>query len=82
MDDKRKVLLKGLPKIDDVIGLLEKNGIYAKASKDIVREACRQVVQNLRDQILSAADKTLPSVSPDAASAARRPARSSPTKSG
>ena len=71
MDDKRKVLLKGLPKIDDVIGLLEKNGIYAKASKDIVREACRQVVQNLRDQILSAADKTLPSVSPDAASAAR-----------
>ena len=71
MDDKRKVLLKSLPKIDDVIGLLEKNGIYAKASKDIVREACRQVVQNLRDQILSAADKTLPSVSPDAASAAR-----------
>ena len=71
MDDKRKVLLKGLPKIDDVIGLLEKNGIYAKASKDIVREACREVVQSLRDQILSAADKTLPSVSPDAASAAR-----------
>ncbi len=71
MDDKRKALLKGLPKIDDVIGLLEKNGIYSKASKDIVREACREVVQNLRDQILSAADKTLPSFSPDAASAAR-----------
>ena len=70
MDDKRKVLLKGLPKIDDVIGLLEKNGIYAKASKDIVREACRQVVGGLRDKILSAADKALPSVSPDAASAA------------
>ncbi len=71
MDDKRKALLKGLPKIDEVIGLLEKNGIYSKASKDIVREACREVVQNLRDQILSAADKTLPSHSPEAASAAR-----------
>jgi L-seryl-tRNA(Ser) seleniumtransferase len=71
MDDKQKALLKGLPKIDDVIGLLEKNGIYSKASKDIVREACRGVVQDLRDKILSASDKTLPSLSPDAASAAR-----------
>jgi L-seryl-tRNA(Ser) seleniumtransferase len=71
MDDKRKALLKGLPKIDDVIGLLEKNGIYSKASKDIVREACREIVQSLRDQIQSAADKALPSLSPDAASAAR-----------
>ncbi|HOG12093.1 MAG TPA: L-seryl-tRNA(Sec) selenium transferase [Smithellaceae bacterium] len=71
MDDKRKALLKGLPKIDDVIGLLEKNGIYSKASKDIVREACREIVQRLRDQILSAADKALPSLSFDAASAAR-----------
>ncbi len=71
MDDRRKALLRGLPKIDDVLGLVEKNGIYAKASRDIVREACREVVQSLREQILSAADKALPSLALDAASAAR-----------
>lgn len=71
MEDKRKALLRGLPKIDDVLGLLEKDGIYAKATRDIVREACREVVQNLRDQILSATDKNLTSLSFDAASAAR-----------
>ena len=70
MDDKRKELLKGLPKIDEVIGLLEKNGIDKKASREIVREACRDVVQKLRDKILTAADKQLPALSTDAAAAA------------
>lgn len=71
MDDKRKELLKGLPKIDEVIGLLEKNGIDKKASREIVREACRDVVQKLRDKILSAAEKQLPALSTDAVTAAR-----------
>jgi L-seryl-tRNA(Ser) seleniumtransferase len=71
MDDKRKEMLRSLPKIDEVILLLEKNGIHEKASHEIVREVCRDVVQKLRDKILTAADKSLPSVASDAASAAR-----------
>ncbi len=70
MDDKRKELLRGLPKIDEVIGLLEKNGIHEKASREIVREVCRDVVQKLRDKILTADNKSLPAVASDAASAA------------
>ncbi|HRY38532.1 MAG TPA: L-seryl-tRNA(Sec) selenium transferase, partial [Smithellaceae bacterium] len=71
MDDKRKDLLRHLPKIDEVILLLEKQDIYEKASREIIREACRDVVQKLRDRILTASDKQLPALSSDAASAAR-----------
>jgi len=71
MDDKKKDLLRHLPKIDEVILLLEKQDIYAKASREIVREACRDIVQKLRDRILTASDKQLPALSSDAASAAR-----------
>src|SRR5512145_2152538 len=72
MDDKRKAMLKNLPKIDEVIGLLEKNGIYEKASREIVLEICRDVVQRLRDNILTAGDKSLPAVASDATLAARK----------
>ena len=71
MDDNRKAMLKNLPKIDEVIGLLEKQGIYEKASREITLEICRDVVQKLRDIILTAPDKHLPTVASDAASAAR-----------
>lgn len=72
MDDKRKELLKGLPKIDEVILLLEKGGIYEKAPRVMVTEICRGVVQSLRDGILAASDKQLAALSTDAAQAARR----------
>ncbi len=71
MDDKRKELLKSLPKIDEIIGLLEKRGIYEKASREIVLETCRGIVQKLRDDILIAPDKKLTAVAPDAASVVR-----------
>jgi L-seryl-tRNA(Ser) seleniumtransferase len=71
MDDKRKEMLRGLPKIDEVIGLLEKKGIDEKASREIVLEICRNIVQKLRDNILAATDKQLPAVASDAASAAQ-----------
>ena len=71
MDDKRKEMLKNLPKIDEVIGLLEKNSIYEKASREIVLETCRDVVQRLRDTILNAGDKSMPVVASDATLAAR-----------
>jgi L-seryl-tRNA(Ser) seleniumtransferase len=59
MDEKRKTLLKNLPKIDEVIFLLEKQGIYQKASREIVLEICRETVQKMRDRILTAPDKQL-----------------------
>lgn len=71
MDEHRKNLLKNLPKIDEVIGLLEKQDIYEKASREIVLEVCRSVVQKLRDDILTAPDKKLPAVTSDATGAAR-----------
>ena len=71
MDEKRKSMLKSLPKIDEIIGLAEKQGIFEKASREIVLEVCRSVVQKMRDDILTAPDKKLPAVTTDAAGAAR-----------
>lgn len=72
MDDKRKHLLRNLPKMDDVIALLEGKDIYHRVSRDIAVEACREVVRQMRDQILSAQDKQLDGIAPDAADAAAR----------
>jgi L-seryl-tRNA(Ser) seleniumtransferase len=53
MDDQRKALLKSLPKIDEVILLLEKRDIYLLASREIVKETCRKAVQKLREKVLN-----------------------------
>jgi len=71
MDEKRKEILKKLPKIDEVILLLEKNNIYALAPRDIVKETCRMVVQNLRGKIVDAKKKGLAEFSSDAATVAK-----------
>jgi len=70
MDDQKKERLKSLPKIDEVIGILEKQGIYEKAAREIVREICRDVVQRLRDDILAADGKPFTARPQDAAAAA------------
>jgi L-seryl-tRNA(Ser) seleniumtransferase len=70
MDDKRKTFLRNLPKIDELILHLEKSGIYDLASREIVLETCRSIVQNLRDKIIEAKEKDLPKISLDAASVA------------
>ncbi len=72
MDDKRKELLRALPKIDELILLLEKSNIYQKASREIIAQTCRDIVQKLRDVILTATDKQLPTLAADTASAARQ----------
>ncbi len=59
MDEKRKEMLKKLPKIDEVILLLEKKNIYTLAPRDIVKETCRMVVQNLREKIVDSRGKGL-----------------------
>jgi len=53
MDDHRKDLLKHLPKIDEILLILEKQGLFNRVSKEIVRETCRSVVGQLRESILA-----------------------------
>jgi len=52
MDDRRKTLLMGLPSIDELLVLLGKRSIYAKAPREIVRATCRSVVEDLRHTIM------------------------------
>jgi L-seryl-tRNA(Ser) seleniumtransferase len=52
MDDHRKELLKHLPKIDEILMVLEKQGFFAGTAKEIVKETCRTVVGELRERIL------------------------------
>ena len=54
MNDHRKELLKSLPKIDEVMLILEKKGAFAKAPRHIVKSACRSVVEGLRKGIMEA----------------------------
>ena len=70
MDDLRKTLLRNLPKINELILLLEKNGIHDLAPREIVLETCRNVVQKLREIIIEAKEKDLQKISLDAASVA------------
>ena len=52
MNDRTRQLLKTLPKIDEVLLLLEKDGAFEGVSRDIVVEKCRQVVDEMRKDIL------------------------------
>ena len=56
MDDHRKELLKHLPKIDELMLVLEKQDLFERTAKEIVKEVCRTVVGDLREYILSGAD--------------------------
>ncbi|HPD57330.1 MAG TPA: L-seryl-tRNA(Sec) selenium transferase [Smithellaceae bacterium] len=51
MDKKTKRLLKELPKIDELLLLLEKQDVYALAPRALVKEICRKTVQALREKI-------------------------------
>jgi L-seryl-tRNA(Ser) seleniumtransferase len=57
MDENRKALLKNLPKIDEIMHLLEKKGAFARVPKDIVKALCRSTVSELRDTILKGKNK-------------------------
>jgi L-seryl-tRNA(Ser) seleniumtransferase len=71
MDDVKKELLKKLPKIDEVMLLLEKQDIYDRAPRYIVKETCRKVVQDLREKIFNGKKKQQAESCPDAAAVAR-----------
>jgi len=57
MNEFNKEMLKQLPKIDEVLLILEKQGIYDLAPRDIIKETCRTVVQNLRETIVNSKKK-------------------------
>jgi L-seryl-tRNA(Ser) seleniumtransferase len=65
MDESRNIFLRNLPKIDEIILLLEKQDIYSLAPRDIVIATCRTVVQNLREKIMEAKEKDLSKFSLD-----------------
>ncbi len=71
MDEQQKELLKQLPKIDEIILILEKQNIYDFAPHEIVKETCRKVVQELRDKIINAKKKLPAEFSPDAPAVAQ-----------
>lgn len=52
MDDHRKELLKNLPKIDEMMLRIEKRQGIAGFPREIVKESCRMVVEELRARIL------------------------------
>ncbi len=53
MDDKQKAQLKSLPKIDEVLAVLEKRGTLARAPREKVLETIREVVGGIRSAILA-----------------------------
>ena len=55
MDDKQKSLLKSLPKIDEVLAVLEKRGTLERAPREKVLKAVRDVVGGIRSAILAGA---------------------------
>ncbi|MEN6332474.1 MAG: L-seryl-tRNA(Sec) selenium transferase, partial [Smithella sp.] len=71
MDDVKKELLKKLPKIDEVLLILEKHNIYNLAPRYLVKATCRKVVQDLREKIVNAKKMQPAESCPDAAMVAR-----------
>ncbi|MBM4314173.1 MAG: L-seryl-tRNA(Sec) selenium transferase [Deltaproteobacteria bacterium] len=57
MDEHKKGLLKSLPKIDEMMLLLEMRESIAGFPRELVKEACRSVVESLRERILENPEK-------------------------
>ena len=53
MDERQKSLLKSLPKIDEVLVILEKRGTLERAPREKVLETIRDVVAGIRSSILA-----------------------------
>ncbi len=74
MDDHQKELLKNLPKIDEMMLRIEKRESLAGFPREIVKEACRSVVDDLRGRILADRGKGVPFRLPTPEKAADRAA--------
>jgi L-seryl-tRNA(Ser) seleniumtransferase len=60
MEERIKARLRQLPKIDELMLFLEKRGLFRQVPREIVREACRSAVLDLRNRILGDERKESP----------------------
>ena len=52
MDERKQELLRGLPKIDDMMLTIEKDEKSRGIARDILKDACRRVVEEIRGGII------------------------------
>ncbi|OPY14854.1 MAG: L-seryl-tRNA(Sec) selenium transferase [Syntrophus sp. PtaB.Bin001] len=57
MDEQTQALLRGLPKIDELLLILEKRNQDHPAPREVTRSVCRDVVDNLRRSVMRKEDK-------------------------
>jgi L-seryl-tRNA(Ser) seleniumtransferase len=67
MDERKQELLRGLPKIDDLLLRLDKDEAAAGYPREMLREACRSVVEGIREQILGGGGSALRIPTPEQA---------------
>ena len=53
LDDRRMTLLRGLPKIDEIMLSLGKKEAFAGTPKYVIKSICRSVVKELRQEIMN-----------------------------
>ncbi len=53
MNEDRRELLRKIPKMDEMISVLERRGIFKRASRNIVLKICRSVTEGVRSDILA-----------------------------
>lgn len=53
MEERTKIRLRNLPKIDELMLFLERRGLFRQMPREFVREACRAAVEDLRRRILA-----------------------------
>jgi len=57
MDDKRALRLKKIPKIDEVLLLLKREGGFERTSREMVVDACRTVADEIRKAVMTGEDE-------------------------
>jgi L-seryl-tRNA(Ser) seleniumtransferase len=57
MDDRLKEFLKNLPKIDEILIILEKDGISGEFPRNVVVDTARSLVSEMRDAIVASKGK-------------------------
>lgn len=63
MNERQKAVLRQLPKIDELLLILERKGLLEKAPRPLVIEACRNVVGDIRKAVLSGTTNAQESIS-------------------
>lgn len=53
MDEKRRELLRNIPKMDEILSILDRQKILESASRNIVLKICRAVLEEVRSAILA-----------------------------